>query len=210
MDRRAGAVFQSIRHSPLHNHGHALPVQPVFACCTLPTQFPRHSHPTTKTTRHAAEIPAPWPFPHGRSRHSRSFRMSCTSLHRFRHHPTAHQPLAQPVDGDDHLLTGFFHPGDRMGFQFQLFPDRCFYENLEPTPSLLGFDTTITSSARNALSPSASPQLQVALSLMPQLHFSERNRKTARLPTHLLSLRKTRCRLSLVPSCSHSSSKRSA
>jgi hypothetical protein len=50
------------------------------------------------------------------------------------------QPVAEAVDGDDHLLLPLFHPGHGMGFQSQLLSDKRFYEHLEPILSLLGLN----------------------------------------------------------------------
>ena len=159
MHRRALPVAQTVFHGPLHDRGHALPVQSVLARRSLPTQFAgQHGHRIGQRRGHArprfgpGEILHPHPAPgtfHSpravaqfqgkfridRSRHSRGLRTLCTFRHRCRQTPQRSKTAPQPVDVDDHVLLGLLHLRHGMGFQSQLLSDKCFDEHLDSSSS---------------------------------------------------------------------------
>ena len=76
--------------------------------------------------------------------------------------PAAQQPQFQTIDEDDHLLVVFFHPGDRLGFQSELFPDKSFYEHLDPTFRCWAIATHNNQIGRRCSFHQHRPQLQAA------------------------------------------------
>ena len=158
MHRRPFPVLQPVLHRPLHNRGHALPVQPVFARRTLPTQLPRqhghgigqrrghprpglrprkvlHPHPAAGTL-HPARTVAQFQgqLPH---REIAPLPLSSNIVNlqaSLSANPAAQEPLSQPVDIHQHALVGLFHLGHGMSFQMQLFSDKGLYEHLGPGP----------------------------------------------------------------------------
>ena len=158
MYRRPHTVPQAILHGPLHYRRYALPIQTILACRALPTQFPRqdgdgigqrcrHSRPGFRPWKVLHAHTAPWALdptgavaqfqgqlpqrqvpPVPLLSHTVDLPASLPA------NPAPQQPLAQPVDRDDHELLGFLHLRHRVSFQSQLFSDKCLQEHLGSIP----------------------------------------------------------------------------
>src|ERR1700680_1256639 len=198
MDRRALPVAQTVLHGALHDRGHTLPVQPVLARRSLPTQFARqhgnctgqrrgHPRPRLGPREILHPTPASWTFhppwtvaqfqsqlPH-RDITPLSFFADVMNLQAsLPANPAAQQPPPEPVDPHQHALVRLLHLGYGMGFQTQLFSDKGLNEHLGSILSYSLVGNTKLTRYRGALQTRAGLQLLHFKVVQPPLHFSER------------------------------------
>src|SRR4029453_5412765 len=167
MDGRARAMTQTVLDGPLHDRGHALPVQSVLARRALPAQLPRqHRHGLRKRRGHPGPRfrPGKVLHPHPAARASYPPRTVAQLQRQLPHgqvtpfpllspavslpaaptaYPAAQQPPAQTVYAHEHELFGFLYLGYRVRFQAQLFSDKGFYQHLGAFSFVLFWLTTL-------------------------------------------------------------------
>jgi len=155
MYRRPCTVLQPILHRPLHDRGHAFPVQPVLACRALPTQLPRqhghsigqrrgHSRPWLRPRKVLHPHPASWAFhpartvaqfqgqlPHGQIAPLPLCSNIVDLQASLAANPAAQESLSKPVDAHHHTLFGLFHLGHGMSFK-----RNCFLINVSTSTSV--------------------------------------------------------------------------
>ena len=196
------SVLQPVLYCPLHNRGHAFPVQPVLARRALPTQLPRqHGHGIGQRRGHSRPRLGPWKVfhPHSAAGTLHPARTVAQFQGQLPHreiaplslspnivnlqaslsaNPAAQEPLSQPVDIHQHALGGLFHLGHAMSFQMQLFSDKGLYEHLGSGPFVfLGRKHEINPMPGCRSNPVRS-QAQALKGLQLQLHFSEMNQES--------------------------------